>query len=198
MPKKLRQDSKIYIAPQILGWLDSNYNPVVQDERTDRSLNLRNIDDKICIYERQVNDWFLKPATRLTNECNNGFIVLMICMSYLEGVEQYIRGESSNNNSREFFTSAISRIYPNIYSTYHLEEFYREARCGLFHTGMVRGKIIISSSFNESIEFEDSSTINVNPQKLLEDVKSDFQAFIVKLKTDSNSRSKFDRMYSNI
>ena len=63
---------------------------------------------------------------------------------------------------------------------------------------MVSGKIIISNSFNESIKFEDSSTINVNPQKLLEDIKSDFQAFIVKLKTDSNSRSKFDRMYSNI
>jgi len=198
MPKKLRQDSKIYIAPQILGWLDSNYDPVVQDERTDRSLDPRNIDDKILIYERQVNDWFLEPATNLTNEWNNGFIVLMICMSYLEGVEQYIRGESSNNNSREFFTSAISRIYPNKYSPCDLEEFYREARCGLFHTGMVRGKIIISYSFNESIEFEDSSTINVNPQKLLEDIKSDFQAFIVKLKKDSNSRSKFDRMYSNI
>lgn len=198
MPKKLRQDSKIYIAPQILGWLDSNYDPVVQDERTDRRLDPRNIDDKILIYERQVNDWFLEPATSLTNEWNNGFIVLMICMSYLEGVEQYIRGESSNNNSREFFTSAISRIYPNKYSPYHLEEFYREARCGMFHTGMVRGKIIISYSFNESIEFEDSSTITVNPQKLLEDIKSDFKAFIVKLKTDSNSRSKFDRMYSNI
>jgi hypothetical protein len=198
MSKKLRQGTNIYIAPEIIGWLDENYNPVVEDERTGKKLDPRNIDDKIFIYERQVKDWFLKPATKYAKGKNNGFIVLMICMSYLEGVEQYRRGESSNNKSRVFFTHAINRIYPNKFHSNDLNELYKEARCGLFHSGMVKWKIIVSYSFLESLNFEDSTTINVNPKRFLEDIKADFNDFINKLKTDEESRNRFDRMYSNI
>ena len=198
MPKRLRRDSKIYIAPEILGWLDDNYNPIAKDQRNDRNLNPTNIDDKILIYERQVKGWFLEPATSFTSVANNGFIVLMICMAYLEGVQQYIRGESSYNRSQEFFKDAIDRIYPNKFQPYQLEDFYQEARCGLFHDGMVRGKIVISYEFNKSIEFTESATINVNPQKLLDDIKVDYENFIRRLKTNNDSRDIFDRMYSNL
>ncbi|TRZ78073.1 MAG: hypothetical protein D4R93_00750 [Deltaproteobacteria bacterium] len=198
MSKKLRIGRPLYIAPEIRGWLDKNFNPVVKDERSGRNLNPNNASDKIIIYERQVKEWFLKPAARYIKGKNSGFIVLMICMSYLEGVEQYKSGLYSNNRSREFFVRAIEKIYPNKYSRSNLNELYKEARCGLFHTGMVKGKIIISDAFNEPLEFEDSSTINVNPKKLLGDIKKDFQKFINQLKTNSESRAKFNRMYSNI
>ena len=198
MSKKLRHEIKLYIAPDILGWLDNQGEPVVKDERTGKNLNPRNIDDKIIIYERQVMDWFLKPATRYTRTWNNGFIVMMICMSYLEGVEQYRSGRSSTNNSRDFFKRSIHRLYPNMHNDHHLDELYREARCGLFHDGMVRGKIIYNYSFQEPLEFEDYDTIKLNPKKLLEDIKADFKSFIESLKTDPQSRANFDRMYSNI
>lgn len=198
MSKKLRRDQKIYIAPEIIGWLDKNYNPVVKDERSGKNLDPTNVNDKIIVYERQVKDWFLKPATRYIKGKNNGFIVLMICMSYLEGVEQYKSGSYSNGQSRHFFTNAIERIYPQKYSRHDLNELYDEARCGLFHNGMVKGKIIISYSFNEPLEFEDTYTINVNPEKFLEDIKKDFKRFIDELKRNTKSRANFDRMYSNI
>ena len=198
MSKKLRRGSKLYIAPDILGWLDDNDMPVVEDERSGRRLDQRDIDDKIIIYERQVSDWFLTPATRCTTSWNNGFIVLMICMSYLEGVEQYKSGQSSNNNSRQFFKNSIHRIYPNKYANHNLDELYNEARCGLFHDGMVRGKIIYNYSFDDPLEFENFNTIKVNPKKLLEDIKADFKGFIDKLKNDQQSRTNFDRMYSNL
>jgi hypothetical protein len=197
MTKKLRREP-IDIAPDIVGWLEENYNPIVKDKRNNQDLDPNNVDHKIIIYERQVNDWFLVPATRYTKEENDGFIVLMICMSYLEGVEQYKKGETSNGRSGRFFKSAIERIYPGKYSPEDLGNLYSEARCGLFHNGMVGGMIIINNSFNEPFKFENATTIKVNPKKLLEDIKADFEQFISQLRSDLECRTKFGEMYSNL
>ncbi len=196
MTKKLRREIKIYIAPDIIGWIDIDGKPIIRDEKNNKNLDPHNIDDKITIYERQVKDWFLKPATRYTRAWNNGFIVMMICMSYIEGVEQYISGQRSTNNSKTFFKRSIHRLYPNKYEDHQLDELYSEARCSLFHDGMVKGKIIYNYSFQEPLEFEDYDTIKLNPKKLLEDIKADFKAFIEILRSTPESRAKFDRMYS--
>ncbi len=199
MSKKLRVNEVIYIAPGISGMLDENGDPIVFDERKKVSLDPRNIDDKIKIYKRQVKEWFLKPAARFLRGNNNGFVVLMICMSYLEGIEQYRRGQNTDNGgSRAFFVSALENIYPGRYNRYNLEELYREARCGLFHNGMVRGKIIMNSEFTEPLDFPDPTTIKVSPKKLLADINNDFAQFLVSIKTDRQIRSNFDRMFSNI
>ena len=58
MPKKLR-DEPIYLAPDILAWRDTQWNPVIRDNRTNRELNPNDINDKVYIYERQVNEWFI-------------------------------------------------------------------------------------------------------------------------------------------
>lgn len=199
MSKKLRGEP-IYIAPGILGWLDKNHSPHVIDEKTNQQLNPRNINDKITIYERQVKDWFLIPATNLIRykTKNKGFIVLMICLSYLEGVEQYRRGQNSRGNSQRFFIFSLQRLYPNLHSENQLRDFYSQARCGLFHTGMVQGKIIINNTFTHALEFVDNYDIRVNPKKLLQDIKSDFQNYIQELRTNDESASRFDGLYSNL
>lgn len=199
MSKKLRKQP-LYIAPEIIGWLDDNNNPIIIDERSGNNLDPRNINDKIAIYERQVNDWFLNPATNLVNyrSRNKGFIILMICLSYLEGIEQYRRGETSEGNSRRFFISALNRIYPNQFSNTQLQSFYSQARCGLFHNGMVQGKIIINNGFSQSLEFIGEMDIKVSPSKFLHDIKEDFSLFIHELRTDIKTQNIFDNMYSNI
>lgn len=198
MSKKLRRDP-INIAPEIVGWLDENNNSHVIDNRTGRQLDPRNVNHKIEIYERQVKGWFLIPATNLTKykNRNKGFIVLMICLSYLEGIEQYRRGQNSNGNSRRFFVSAMERLYPNEFQNHHLEDFYSEARCGLFHNGMVRGKIIINNGFQKSIEFN-GGDIKVSPAKFLKDIRDDFENYLQELRTNEQSRNTFDGMYSNV
>ena len=49
------------------------------DNRNVEELDPRILDDKIKVYERQVKDWFLIPAERLSKSrnMNNGFLVLM-------------------------------------------------------------------------------------------------------------------------
>ncbi|HEY8658678.1 MAG TPA: hypothetical protein VIL78_06555, partial [Hanamia sp.] len=143
--------------------------------------------------------WFLIPATNLSEykNKNKGFIVLMICLSYLEGIEQYRRGQRSNRNSGDFFVSAVNRIYPNKYQNTDLNHFYKEARCGLFHNGMVGGRVIINNQFSESLEFQ-SGDIKINTKEFLKDIKNDFQNYLNDLQVDQQLRQKFDRFYSNI
>lgn len=204
MAKRLRQNRPIYIAPDILGFLDENDNHIVIDEKNGNvRLDPNNIDDKITIYERQVMDWFINPANNLIRyrNKNKGFIVLMICLSYIEDVEQYRRGLSSNGQSRDFFISSMNRIYPNRYSPQELGDLYREARCGLFHNGMVQGRIIINNSFSNSLTFNiNNGDIEISPSKFLRDIRADFHNYIQELRNINNIqlRNNFDNMFSNL
>jgi len=199
MPKQLR-DYPIYIAPQIRGYKDSTGQPIVFDERTNRSLNPNNIGDKVIIYERQVREWFLNRASTLVRDNKNGFIVLMISISYIEGVQQYINGQTSYNNSTGVFREAMRRIFQLNKSDEVLNDFYVQVRCGLFHTGMTRNKVIISRDYEQIIDFSEYNTIKINPKLFLKVVKNDFNRYIKLLKNLNNNleRNNFDSMFSNL
>ncbi len=207
MTKQILRNEEIYIAPEILGKYENGI-PVAIDERNDERLNPRDIGHKITIYEREVNEWFLNPALRLLrgDSFSNSFIVLMVCMSYIEGVEQYKTGIDSNRRSKEFFVNSIKRLYPNRFQDSDLNKLYAKSRCGLFHSGMVKGGVIFNNSFEEAIEFRNNGEIiKVNPTLLLNDLKDDFARYINELKAVENNnsdeerrvlRENFDRMFS--
>ncbi len=189
----------MYIAPDILGTYRNGRYLAIDERNGNSELDPNNIDDKIIIYERQVKEWFLNRASRIVHGKYNGFIVLMICMSYLEGIEQYIQGQSSNRNSIRMFGQSLERIYPDQFSEDNLRRLYNQSRVGLFHDGMVRGDIIINNSFNLPIEFTNQE-IKINPYKLLLDIKKDFKGYISKLKNNEETelRNNFNRMFSVI
>jgi len=167
MPKQLR-NYPIYIAPQIRGYKDEMGQPIVFDEKTQTNLNPNNIDDKIIIYERQVKGWFINRAFRLLRSKNNGFIVLMISISYIEGVQQYINGRTSHNNSNISFQTGLRRIFGLNEPNHVLGDFYSQVRCGLFHSGMTQNKVIISNEYLQVIDFSEANTIKINPKLFLE------------------------------
>lgn len=200
MTKRLR-DETIYLAPQILGSRDLNGNPVIYDEKTNENLEPNNIDDKIKIYKRQVMEWFLNRASRLLKGKNNGFIILMIATSYIEGVQQYMNGNTSNNHSKTTFRQGLRRIFAldNV-SDSLLNDFYQHVRCGLFHNGMSGDKVVISNDFLEPIAFPQNQTIDINPRMFLTKIREDFSKYISILKDTSNTneRRHFDNMFSVI
>jgi len=195
MPKQII-DSEIYIAPKILG-VNKDNQYFVTDEETDRELDIDNLDDKIFIYERQVKGWFLDRANDLLNSNENKFIILMICLSYFEGVQQYRDGRFSNNESKIIFVKSMIRIFPNLIDT-NLEELYSDARCGLFHSGMIKEKTILRNDYTEAIDFSDTQRIKINPRKLLEEIKNDFEKYLIELRDPNNEelRNNFDKLYT--
>ncbi len=198
MPKRIRRQP-IYIAPRILGFYNDDDKAVARDEDTDTLLNPNNLNDKIKIYERQVKGWFLDRASALITTPDSNFIVLMICISYLEGVEQYRTGLSSDRQSRPFFRNSINRIFPaHNYTVHNLDVLYSEARCGLFHNGMVNGKIILSNDPVDAITFQDIDNILINPRLLLDAIIIDFNSYLTDLMNDQALRANFNNMFSNL
>lgn len=198
MPKQLRREP-IYIAPDILGNIQDDGSYFVFDEKNMEELDPLNVFDKIKIYERQVKGWFLEPTLRMVKykPKNKGFLVLMSCLSYIEGVEQYKSGNSSVGHSKDFFISGFKKIYSHQFTNNQISRLYIQARCGLFHDGMSKGQIIINSSFVNSICFENTD-IKINPKKFLNDIILDFNEYINSLNNDEVARGKFNHMFSNI
>ncbi|MFH1471762.1 MAG: hypothetical protein ABIF85_02595 [Nanoarchaeota archaeon] len=199
MPKQLR-DYPIYIAPQIRGQIQSNGEPRVFDEKTNTYLNPDNVNDKITIYERQVNEWFLKRASNLLKGKNNDFIVLMIAISYIEGIEEYRRGSPSNNQSKEYFRTSLRRIYNLTVDDLILNDFFDQVRCGLFHSGMTRNKVIINNDYENTIDFSEDNAIKINPKKFLHKIQEDFDQYIRILRNTNNmiERNRFSTMFNNL
>ena len=199
MPKRIRQDEDLYIAPSILGIYREEQYLAIDERNNNQELNPEDIDNKIIIYERQVEEWFLNRAKMLLDCDHNNFVVLMICMSYLEGVEQYIQGKSSNGNSNAMFIDSLSRIYPTQFTKKNLKKLYHQSRSSLFHNGMVGRDVIIDNRFAEPIKF-DTQDIKINPRKLLFDIQNDFKSYILKLKnvTNADLRELFNQMFSVI
>jgi len=200
MAKQLR-NYPIYIAPNIIGYYDNNGQAIVIDERSNRNLNPNYIEDKIIIYERQVKEWFLNRASELLQGENNGFIILMIAISYIEGVEQYRQGNHSRGNSRNYFTNGLRRIFNlQIINNDELNALYSQVRCGLFHTGMTQSKVVISQEYMQPIDFQEPNTIKINPEIFLNIIRLDFNDYINDLKLLANVtlRDNFNNMFSNL
>ena len=167
-------------------WDHENNKPIVVDQRNKHTLDPYNPSHKIEIYKDEVYGWFLEPAKRLiqsTERFQNSFVVLMICMAHIEGIQQYKQGESSNRQSSSFFKESIRTIFPSLdnLTIQKLDDIYAKVRCGLFHESMVKDGVIFSYGFESPIHVIDDD-IRINPRLLLEAIIDDFDTYITKLK----------------
>jgi hypothetical protein len=203
MPKKIMPNYPIYVAPQMLGEY-VNGSPIVLDERNGNTFNPDQLDGKIIIYQRQVEGWFFEPADCLLKQVGTqaSFIVLSICLSYLEAAQQYKEGKSSRNNSKDFFL----RAFQDVFSSSEMEDkfailLYKEGRCGLFHDGMTRGQIAYDMKLDKAFKVINNGDLDIiffHPKYCLEGVKAHFADYISKLKNEEEVtlRNKFDVMFT--
>jgi hypothetical protein len=194
MPKKLRRDP-VFLADQITAFVNENGSAVVLDLKTQINLDISNTIHNVKIFQRQVENWFLKPASNFSKGNKNKFVVLMICLSYFEGIEQLKTGQSSDWRSKDFFVRSVNRLY-TFHTRVQIESLYEQGRCGLFHNGMTRELILLDETSLSPIVFEGSDAIRINPKLLLRDVKRDFKDYIDLLLNDFDARTKFSVMYS--
>lgn len=193
MSKQPINNQTIYLAPQIL-CTKSNDRIFVVDEINWKTLDLENTYDKILIYKRQVEERFINRAEKLIEEKNYIFIVLMICLSYIEWVQQYKEWKNSRNKSQVFFKQSLKNIIDDKISDTISTLIYTQLRCGLFHNGMTEWKIILRYDFSKAISHE-NNILKINPRILLELIKKDFENYINNLSRDQDLRNKFNNLY---
>lgn len=201
MPKKIAPRFSLYVAHQMLGIYDGH--PFVIDQSTNARMDPCCIEDKITIYQRQVAGWFLDPADRILAELKEqaSFVVLGICLSYLEGVQQYREGTSSQRKSKEFFRNSFRRVFDCCgLSVSQVEIIYDDMRCGLFHDGMTRSRVIYDMGQERAFAVRNNGSqelIGFHPEHVLDGIKGDFEQYIEELKASDNeeARKRFNDMF---
>ena len=169
--------------------------------------------DEIDIYEDRVVGWQLNHAKGLEHHPNKeirqhaGFVILQICIAYVEGHMQYFNGEDSTGQSPQFFKDGIRKIClhlsdERVISDAWLDNLYGEVRCGLFHDGMTRRKVFLSGDYPSSIDFHTDASgvasvkaILINPHKLLQEIHDHFRGYIDDLR---NPDEKYNGLRDNL
>ncbi|MCK5624211.1 hypothetical protein KAI04_00020 [Candidatus Pacearchaeota archaeon] len=159
-----------------------------------------NIETNILIYEDRVKGWFLDFAEKLTKEKNSEFIVLMICVNYLEGNQQFREGRVSQGESTEMLERALKRIFPTTEESI-LKYFIDKIRHGLFHDGMTRKGALLRYGLSVpffTFNIDGEEWITVDPSLFLKEIKKDFESYIPILKNKDNEkeRENFDKYYN--
>ena len=173
---------------------------VLVDERSKREHPIYHLDTAILVYEDSVKGWFFRYGVLLKEHNDAGFVVLQIAVSQIEGMEQHVRGESSEgergkSRSKEFFTAAMKRIFQlSDDSDEWLKLFYTRCRCGLFHEGATGNSVVIGPDFQLPVEYLDGM-IQINPHLFFDAVEKAFSAYVERLKNKDNLdlREKFRR-----
>lgn len=188
-------DGKIYDQRLVDKSLEEKKEP------KESAFDPNNIDTKILVYEDRVKGWFLEIAGKLKTDNEAGFVILQIALSYLEGNQQYRKGENSRNNSEVFFKESLKRIFPELCIRQNIDRllhnFYVGVRCGLFHDGMTRRFVTISGEFSDALSIH-ANEIKINPHKFLDKITEDFDEYITELKDTSNTvlRRNFENIWS--
>jgi len=199
MAKSIK-NAPLNIAPGI--YAESIHNITDKYGELEGKLNINALDTKIKIYERQVKGWFLDPAKELIEISKRDitsskfyFIILMIGISYIEGIQQYIEGNCSNGFNRVFFVKGFKEVFNNMLSETQIKRLYKDARCGLFHNGMVGKNTLVNFEGDKIFKLKEKTVI-VYVDKFIEKIEKHFNEYISKLKHDEDLKRNFDKMFN--
>jgi len=160
-------------------------------------------DDLVDVFEDRIVYWMLNPAERLL-ELRHGFVAAMnVLFTYFEGIQIYLSGQDSKGKSKEFFIEGFLSVFgaPGKDKSQLInmaESIYSEGRCGFFHEGISRGRILYSPAREEALivtvpkvdnkpDYQGKvQSIVVNPERFLSCVKIHFEKYIRDLRKEEN------------
>lgn len=164
----------------------------ILDLTTKKTISLNDTGVKIDVFEDRMKGWFLDQAEKLRQHPHSGFAILTIGAEYVEALQQYWEGQSSDPKlitgstqfyvgSRAAFNRGMHRIFDNIGEDVFIScNFYDRVRCGLFHNCMTKSDVMISE-FDNPITIT-GSKIYINPELFLEAIRKDFKKYIGSLR----------------
>ncbi|MCH7568763.1 MAG: hypothetical protein IIA87_05055 [Nanoarchaeota archaeon] len=158
------------------------------------------IETKISVYEDRANGWFLDFARKLTKETNSEFVVLMICVNYLEGNQQFREGRTSlKRESTEMLKRALKRVLSEVEEN-AINLFIDKVRHGLSHDGMTRRGALLRYGLGVvcfTFTIDNEEWIELDPSLFLKEVQRDFEEYICILRNKENKveRENFEKHY---
>ena len=156
-------------------------------------LDFDDLESCVSIYEDQIRGWFFEQA-RLVDQASihGGLVILLVVLSYVEARAIFYKGEDSEGRSKPFFRFGFKEIFPisgadSAERDKIIDELYKELRCGLFQTGITRGKVRVSNAYRYYLNiFVDQQgnclVIEVNPELMLDQAESHLAGYVTRLR----------------
>ena len=168
-----------------------------------------------------MGGWMLRHAHALLDgkyvyRKDAGFAVLTLVTSYFEPIESYYSGTSSQGHSKAFFKRGFLRVFPNLPQTLKssgfsdadnlaneiADEVYDHLRCGLFHEGGTKHKLMIREDtapigFMVEVTTGHVGAIIIDPAKFLAEVQNHLNLYVARLRDASEGelRKKFETFF---
>jgi hypothetical protein len=171
---------------------------------SDEKLAAPTLDDLIDVFEDRIRWWLLEPARALI-ETPHGFVAaICLLLTYFEGYAMYRRGEDSKTQSKAFFREAFTDVFKNpqtdtAFLARLADVLYEDGRCGFFHDGTARDRILFSPQFAAEFvvtvpkvtgQVDKTGTIEsilLNPRFFYNAVERHFVAYVKALRDPGNS-----------
>jgi hypothetical protein len=179
------------------------------------------VEDKIDVFEDWMNRWLLRHAHALCDDRylfrnEAGFAALMLATAYFEPIESYHAGQSSDGRSKTFFRHGFLRVFSGLPATLRergyanadevankiADEIYNHLRCGLFHEGGTKDKLLIREDTAPLGCMLDTTTgevgsIVIDPGKFLAEVQHHLDAYVRQLRDPSQAglRQSFEKFF---
>ena len=149
--------------------------------------------DKIDVFEDQMQGWLFDQANQLKPLQHAGFGILAIVLSYFEPIGQFLEGKAGKSGKQ--FHVGLSAVFPNVDSKIPESvhgELYNQLRCGMFHRGITKSKVVITPTGQNAIEVKYLKVegtvlqITVVPVLLLEESERHLKRYVAALRDPIN------------
>jgi len=185
---------------------------LIDENNNDKPLVIANIDDKITIFEREVQGWILHPMCILLEEdikkvenessktifhykykpFKNAIAILFNIFTYIEKMQRYYDGKpfiDGDKESTKLLLKGLKRISSLNLSSKNksdLKDILKKTRHSMMHYGMIGDGVLLNylhEDFDEAIKYDSTTkNIKISPYHLYDSISKDFEKYIKLLK----------------
>ena len=140
---------------------------------------------------------------------HSGYATLDIIFSYFEMIAKYEAGFAQTGQSENFFKQGVFSVFSTLrqaqlpaiipgvqgkvasIADYILDVMYEDIRCGLYHSGITNGRVIITGEIQQAMGIDlQKSVLIINPHLLVKALKGHFVGYITGLRNPNNHRMR--------
>ena len=147
---------------------------------------------------------------------HSGYAAMDIVFSYFEMIAKYEDGFAQKGLSEIYFKRGVFSVFPSLKLArvpanipgvqgkvvsiidYVLDIMYEGIRCGLYHSGITNGRVVITGGIQQPIALDlQNMVLIINPHLLVIALKVHFTGFIAGLRDTHNQdlRQKFEARF---
>jgi hypothetical protein len=175
----------IFIAP---GIKDSDVSIPPTFEEKVRIFNARMVGWKLAIADALINGYTDTVGSKHPGIPEAGYAVMDIIFTYFEPIAKYACGCLHDNKSGVFFKKGVHLVFPRLNESvdakavkYVEETLWEAVRCGIYHSGMTKGNVMITGEIQKPIYVQSDQSLAINPHLLVKAVMAHLEHYTKQL-----------------